>query len=216
MKFFLRFLLLSIIVISCDKDELIISETCSLSAINGIRNIDKYGIVGRDSLWINIDNSEYKLLGFSSSVTEKYYDYKLSKETTGFGTEDLELECLITLYYPGDSSYMNNRDYLAKFKVADGDGANDRKKDSLNFVKQCPFKLHMKITDNSGSVWSTKDKHDLSLEYYQIDSIKYVTRKFDYAQFKTFAHFQTIVEDSKGERKSISGKLIKSFFTRKK
>ena len=205
------------IVLSCHKAEVKINDTCTLSNNRQIENLRKDGIASGDSARVNFENVDYSLMGYSISVTEKFYDYRLNRKTVDFGDLKNDVHCKITIFFPGDSSYFNNKDYLTKHKIRDGDTPEDRSMDSLVFVKQCPFGLYIKLKSNNGEEYKSTDKDDLSTDFYQIDSIQYIPRvNLDYSQFKVYSHFNTRVVSKTKDEKILKGELVIQFETKKK
>lgn len=207
---------LAVILLSCEDDKVDKVQICTLTKANEIEDLKFIQVVNPDSLTINFQNSTHELKVTSASVTEDFYDYALDKRTVNFGNTDGNLECSVTLYYPGDSSYFNNNSYIGKFEIRDSDTKDDRTADSLVFAKQCPFNLYLELTKTSGEKFKTVDRTDLSANVYQIDSIKYVKRdKFEYAQYKVYGHFKTLIVNSSGAEELVTGELRMQFETKK-
>jgi hypothetical protein len=209
-------LTITMILLSCHEDKVDKIENCSLSKANGIRNLKFMHIVSPDSLTINFQNVKHELRGYSASVIERFYDYKLNRRTISFGNIDDNLECSVTMYYPGDSSFFNNNSYIGEFEIRNSDTKNDRTADSLVFVKQCSFNFYLELTKLSGEKFKTVDRTDLSSNFYQIDSIKYIKRdKFEYSQYKVYGHFKTLIVGSNNKEESVAGELRMQFETKK-
>lgn len=203
-------------LISCDKEVIQVIENCQLTKTNKIQNLSRVESGTGDTLQVKFNNEPYNLRLYSISVTERFYDYKLKKRTVIFGVPNGDLECLVTFYYPADSSYFNNNVYINKFKVKNNSSQKDRILDSLAFAKQCSFNLYLEVTDKSGLIYKSQDSDDLSTDFFESDSIRYINRDgFDYAQYRVLGHFRTTVISDNGKVKSISGNLKMTFETNK-
>ncbi len=206
-------LTISLAFLSCHKDKIEKIEKCSLTKTNGIKNLRSVGVVNPDSLTLNFENSEYRLNGRFIYVVSKYYNYILNRRSIAFGNDSGDLNCSITLHYPGDSSYFNNSSYLTtKFLTKDYDFTSD----SLVYVNQCVFNLYLELTKQSGERFKTTNKSDLTSNFFQIDSIHYIKRDlFAYAQYRIYAHFKTYIVNAGSKEEPISGNLKMLFETKK-
>jgi len=203
------------ILVSCDNDMIKVIENCKLTNTNKIQNLSSVEFGTGDTLQVQLDNVTFNLKLYSVASTERFYDYKLKKRTGVFGVPNGDLVCFVTFYYPADSSYFNNNDYYTnKFKIKDNSSQKDRTLDSLAFVKQCPFNLYLEVIDKTGLIYNSQDKDNLSNDYFQSDSIRYINRDmFDYAQYRVLGHFKTSVIGDNGKVSSISGNLKMTFET---
>lgn len=208
---------ISISFLSCGKDEIITTEKCRLSQRNPIKNLKLDGQVGPDSLYLNLEGSLYKFEGLAASITNRFYDFKLDSRTGDLKTADGSLLAFVSFYYPGDSSYFNNQNYLGKFSVKDGDVPHDLEQDSLAFASQCAFNLHLEIITESGQRLKSIERSNPNSNFFQIDSIKYIQRElFEYAQYRIFGNFEAVLTDDESSiKRQVSGRLTMQFETEK-
>jgi hypothetical protein len=202
------------ILISCDNEAIKVIENCQLTKTNKIQALSRVEFGTGDTLQVQLNNVTFNLRLYSVEVTERFYDYKLKKRTGVFGVPNGDLVCLVTFYYPADSSYFNNNDYINKFGVKDNNSQKDRALDSLAFAKQCSFDLYLEVTDKLGLIYKSQDKDNLSTDFFQSDSIRYINRDMvDFAQYRVLGHFKTTVIGDNGNVSSISGNLKMTFET---
>lgn len=202
--------------ISCHDDEIKSIEKCSFTNLNRIQNL-KSGGFGMDTVRINFKGIDYELRTLSGNITEKFYDYKLNRKKIIFSTDNENLKCTITLYYPRDSSYFNNSDYLSTFKIRDSGTPWDRTADSLVFVNQCSFNLYIDVSTISGETFKSLDRDLSPSNFFQIDSLRYLPSiNIEVAHFKLYGRFATTAlnEITKDEQ-NIKGTILMQFNTKR-
>ena len=75
----------------------------------------------------------------------------------------------------------------------------------------------MELTKQSGETYRTTDRSDLSVDFFQVDSIKYIQREqFELAQYKVYGHFKTTLIDDQANERAVSGTLKMQFETKKR
>ncbi len=210
-------LAITLILLSCEGEKIDKNEKCPLVKTNGINGLKFTQTVSQDSLTINFQNSKHEWKGYTAAIISKYYDYQLNRRTISFGNGVDNRVCAITLYYPGDSSYFNNHSYIGRFQIRDSDTPNDPKIDSLVFVKQCSFNFYLELIELNGEKYKSIDRNSSASDFFQIDSIKYIKRdKFEFAQYKAYGHFKTLLVDANNKQELITGELKMQFETDKR
>jgi hypothetical protein len=216
MKIISTFVIISVFAASCSPDKVTKNEGCNLARGNWIA-LKELNASSSDSMSINFRGTDYKLQLQAVEVTNYFYGYELNRQTSHFLNSNGEIFCYPTFYYPGDSSYFNNQEYISKFKVRNGNTPNDATADSLVFTSQCAFNLYLAIQTN-GDQFQSSDYDISDSNFFQVDSIKHVTQAgFDYAKFVVFGHFKTAMTNtSTMNTEMATGSLAITFDTEKK